>query len=75
MLTKAQVELSTMRGILAACAQDFETIDRCWPKSKRGSNADSAVRQLKDRIEVASACCEDAISALAEPPKDKGEGT
>lgn len=72
MLTKAQTELNCLRGILSACAHDFEDIDRCWPKYKRASNADNAVKQLKERIEAALLCCEDAIGALADQPKETG---
>lgn len=57
-------EMETVRAIAISSADDFAKLDRWWPKSKRGSNAENALASLLERIGTIQQCAEAALTAL-----------
>ena len=64
MRTKAETEIEMAASILDATAQDYAEIERWWPLSRRGSNAQSALDSLKGRVAAARLCVGDALKAI-----------
>lgn len=65
MRQKAETEIDTAHRILEAAEQDFAELERWWPLSKRGSNAQRAFGTLRERIRTARQCAADAAVAIA----------
>lgn len=64
MKPKAQVEIETAARIIETAQGDLLTLERWWPASKRGSNAQRALDDLRGRLEVAQTCLADAAKAV-----------
>ena len=66
MKRKSEIEIESAINILSSCAQHFENLERFWPPSKRGSNAQRCLDQLKEGVKVTRQCCDDALAKESE---------
>lgn len=57
-----EIETETARSVLSAMTQTIGEVERFWPVSKRGSNAQRQWEQLKAQHETALACLEEALN-------------
>jgi hypothetical protein len=60
MKSPMEIALDHVAGIGAGVEQDIADIDKFWPKSRRGSNAERAFASLVDRIRSAVAAADEA---------------
>lgn len=63
-MNRIRVELETISGCAAAVEQDFDALEAAWPQSKRGSRAQKAYDQIKQRWEGVRACVRDALKEV-----------
>jgi hypothetical protein len=60
--SKMEVEIDSATSILNAMADTIKEIERWWPASKRGSNANRSFDFLKSQRETALLCLKDAVT-------------
>ena len=70
MRSKAEVEVETAASILRSMNHSIEELERLWPQSKRGSNAQRMLTEIKDKRATALQCLLDAQAATPEPPNE-----
>jgi hypothetical protein len=66
MRRKASVNVEIARNILCNARGDLEDLDKWWPKSKRGSNAERVLKSIKERISAVELCLVDAAADLGD---------
>jgi hypothetical protein len=62
---QAEVEIRTVLNILQGAGEDIERMEAYWPASRRGSNAQKMLDSLKNRLDAANLCANDALAALS----------
>lgn len=62
------LSLAELDEIEASMAQDIERLERFWPPSKRGSNAQAALDSIKSRRGAAEDILREGLA------KEKGDG-
>lgn len=60
MATNMEMEVRTARGIAEAMGQSIEGLEKFFPQSKRGSNAQRFLDEIKARRESIIQCLIDA---------------
>lgn len=58
---RLEVECVTAFGIIKGMAETIEQIERWWPPSKRGSNAQRNLDDLKAKRDAAELCLRDGL--------------
>lgn len=67
MRSKTEIEIWSALAILKAMEASIEALEQHWPKSKRGSNAQRYLNQIKDKRDAAELCVADAIETFEIP--------
>ena len=57
---KHEIEIDAASGILAAMGERIDALERYWPPSRRGSNAQRALDAIKNARKAAMQCLKDA---------------
>lgn len=65
MRSKAEIEIESAASILRAMSGTIDNIERLWPASKRGSNAQRELDFLKGQRTTALQCLLDAQAGAA----------
>lgn len=60
----ARTEIETAKNNLTACEQDFEGLEKWWPKSSRSMSAQGHIDSLKERVKTALQCSSDALALV-----------
>lgn len=60
MQTKMEMEVGTALGIAQSMMQSIEMLERWYPPSKRGSNAQRALDDIKMKRDIIEQCLLDA---------------
>lgn len=60
--TRADIEIA--RNIVAGIRVEIDNMERFWPKSKRGSNAQRIWTGISDKADAALVCLEDALEGM-----------
>jgi len=72
MRSKAEIETENTFQILTAMGLDIEQLERWWPPSKRGSNAQRLLDGIKAKREDAEQCVREAHEAIQPSAPSKG---
>lgn len=67
MRSQAEVEIDMAAGILLTMEDAIRRLEVYWPASRRGSNAQRMLDEIKAKREVALKCCQDALAAMNSP--------
>lgn len=59
--SKLDIEADTALGIAKAMVTDLAELERWWPLSKRGSNAQRCLDSIKARRDTIEQCLRDAV--------------
>ena len=61
MRTRMEMETDTALGIVQGLRQSVEELERWWPPSRRGSNAQRILDQIKEKHAAIEKCLLDAM--------------
>ena len=61
MRTRMEMETDTALGIAQGLRQSVEELERWWPPSRRGSNAQRVLDQIKEKHDAIVQCLLDAV--------------
>ena len=64
MALSPEVEVQTALSIARGMKQSIEGLESFWPKSKRGSNAQRFLDEIKEKHAALTLCLEDAQKGL-----------
>lgn len=67
MRSQAEVEIDMAAGILSTMEDAIGRLEVYWPASRRGSNAQRMLDEIKVKSQAALKCCQDALAALSSP--------
>ena len=60
MRTKMEMEIDTALSIVTSMRQSIEGLEKFWPQSKRGSNAQRYLDEIKSKRDSIEQCLVDA---------------
>jgi hypothetical protein len=63
---KLEMEADAAWRIAEAMAAYFSELEGCWPKSKRGSNAQRCLDRLKEQRDAIALCLLDGLNSARE---------
>lgn len=62
MQNKMEIEVAAAINIASAMEQDLNSLEKFWPPSRRGGNAQRMLDSIKERRAVLEQCLRDALS-------------